>query len=62
MRKEVIRLVMFTPRIMVIKMSKITHFMYFLLNTAKRSVLVWTSYLSASERSYLALLENIMEC
>ena len=62
MRKEVIRLVMFTPRIMVIKMSKITHFMYFLLNTAERSVLVWTSYLSVSERSYLALLENIMEC
>ena len=27
--------VMFTPRVMVIKMSKITHFLYFLLITAK---------------------------
>ena len=31
----VIRLVMFTHRVMVIKMSKIAHFMYFLLDTAK---------------------------
>ena len=38
MRKiGVIRLVMFTPRVMVIKMSKMTHFMYLLLNTAKIS-------------------------
>ena len=27
--------VMFTPRVMVITMSKITHFLYFLLITAK---------------------------
>ena len=27
--------VMFTPRVMVIKMSKIAHFLYFLLITAK---------------------------
>ena len=30
-----IYLVMFTPRVMVIKMSKMAHFMYFLLDTAK---------------------------
>ena len=31
----VILLVMFTLRVMVIKMSKMVHFMYFLVNTAK---------------------------
>ena len=37
MRKiGVILLVMITPRIMVIKMSKMAHFMYFLLDTAKK--------------------------
>ena len=30
-------LVMFTPSVMVIKMSKIAHFMYFLLNATKNS-------------------------
>ena len=35
-KNGVIRLViMFTPRVMVIKMSKIAHFLYFLLITAK---------------------------
>ena len=31
----VIRLVMFTPRVMVIKLSKMAHFSYFLLITTK---------------------------
>ena len=31
----VIQLVMFTPRVMVIKISKMAHFMYFLLDTSK---------------------------
>ena len=31
----VIRLVMFTPRVMVIKISEMAHFMYFQLDTAK---------------------------
>ena len=34
-KNRVIRLVMFTPRVMVIKMSKMLYFMYFLLHTAK---------------------------
>ena len=34
-RNDVIRLVMFTRRVLVIKMSKMAHFMYFLLDTAK---------------------------
>ena len=34
-KNEVICLVMVTPRVMVIKMSKMAHFMYFSLNTAK---------------------------
>lgn len=52
---------MFTPRVMTIKMSEMAHFMYFLLNTAKKSVPVWARYFSASERSYLGLLENTMD-
>ena len=42
--------IMFTPGVMVIKMSKIAQFMYFLLMTVKK-VTVWAKYLSASERS-----------
>ena len=34
-KKEVIRLVMFTLIVMVIKMSNVTDFMYYLLDTAK---------------------------
>ena len=34
-KNGVICLVMVTPRVMVIKMSKMAHFMYFLLDTAK---------------------------
>ena len=34
-KNGVIRLAMFTPRVMVIKMSKMAHFMYCLLDTAK---------------------------
>ena len=34
-KKGVIHLVMFTPRVMAIKMSKMADFMYFLLDTAK---------------------------
>ena len=34
-KNGVIRLLMFTPRVMVIKISKMAHFIYFLLDTAK---------------------------
>ena len=34
-KNGVMCLVMVTPRVMVIKMSKMAHFMYFSLNTAK---------------------------
>ena len=57
-KNGVIRLVMFTPRVVVIKMSQIAHFMYFLLS--KKTVPIWARYLSASERSYLDLSENTM--
>ena len=43
--------IMFTPRVMVIKMSKMAHFFYFLLMPAKNQ----------SQRSYLALSENTMD-
>ena len=52
---------MFTPRVVIIKMPEMAHFMYFLLNTAKKSVPVWARCFSASERSYLGLLENTMD-
>ena len=35
-KNYVIRLVLFTPKVMVIRMSKMAHFMYFLLNTEKK--------------------------
>ena len=34
-KMDVIRLVMFTSKVMVIRMSKMAHLMYFLLNTEK---------------------------
>ena len=34
-KNDVIRLVMFTPKVMVIRMSEMAHLMYFLLNTEK---------------------------
>ena len=34
-KNDVIRLVMFTPKVMVIRMSGMAHLMYFLLNTEK---------------------------
>ena len=34
-KNDVIRLVMFTSKVMVIRMSKMAHLMYFLLNTEK---------------------------
>ena len=43
--------IMFTVRVMVIKMTKMAHFLYFLLMTAKKIITVWTKYLNASERS-----------
>ena len=40
---------LFTLKVMVIKISEIAHFLYFMLMAAKQSVAVWTKYLSASE-------------
>ena len=40
--------IMFAPGVMIIKMSKMTHFLYFLLMPAKKSVTVWRKYLRAS--------------
>ena len=59
-KNGVIRLVMFTPRVMVIKMYEMAHFMYFLLNTATKSIPVWSRYLSAPKWSYIDVLENTM--
>ena len=58
-KNGVIRLVMFTPRVTVIKTSKMAHFMYFQLDTAQKSVPVWGRYLSASLRSYLAFQKTL---
>ena len=48
---------MFTPRVIVIKVSKMAHFLYFLLMTAT----IWAKDSGASEKSYLALLEIPMD-
>ena len=52
---------MFTTRVMVIKMSELAHFFVVFADDSKKAALVWEKYLSASERSYLALLENAMD-
>ena len=49
-KNGVICLVMFIPRVMVIKMSKMGYFLYFLLMTDKL-VTVWAKYLSEPEKS-----------
>ena len=54
-KNDAICLVMFTSKVMVIRMSKMAYLMYFLLNT-KKPDLVWAISLNASERYYLALL------
>ena len=51
--------IMFTSRVMVIKISKMTHSLYFCWLKQKISHSL-EKYLIASERSYLALLENAM--
>ena len=43
--------VMFTPRVRVIKMSKIVHFLYFFLIAAKKVVTIWQIF-NAPERPY----------
>ena len=53
--------IMFTPRVMVIKISKMAHFFLFSADASKKSVTVWKKYLRVSERSYLALSENAMD-
>ena len=61
-KNGIICLVMvFTSRLMVIKMIKNSSFSLFYADGSKKSVKVWTKYLSVSKRSYLALLENIMD-
>ena len=62
-KNDFICLIMFTPKVMVIRMSKITHLMYFLLNAEKNrpSLGKWVRYLITSERTYLALLQNTMD-
>ena len=52
---------MFISRVMIIKMSELAHFFVFFADGSKKAVLVWEKYLSASERSYLAVLENAMD-
>ena len=53
---------MFAPGVTAIKMSKIAPFLIFFADASKKSVTVWRKYLSASERSYLVLSENAMDC
>ena len=50
-KNDIIRLLMFTSKVMVIRMSKMAHLMYFLLNTEKKTDPVWARYLNGSEMS-----------
>ena len=43
-------------------MSKMAHFFVFPADASKKSVRVWTKHLRASERFYLALSENAIDC
>ena len=64
-KNGVICLVMFTPKVMVIKMSKIAHFLYFLLMPAKNQshsldkifICIW-KILSSSFRKCCGLLDS----
>ena len=62
-KNDAICLVMFASKVMVIRMSKTAHLMYFLLNTEKSrpSLGKWERFLNASERSYLTLLQNTID-
>ena len=60
-KNDFIRLVMFTSKVMVIRMSRMAYLMYFLLNIVKKTNPVWARSLNASGRSYLALLQNTMD-
>ena len=52
-KNDVVRLVMFTSKVMAIIMSKMAYLMYFLLNTEKKKTdPVWARYLNASERLF----------
>ena len=51
---------MFTSTVVIIKMSKMAH-IFFSVDDTKKSFTVWVKYFSASERSYLAFLENAIE-
>ena len=48
---------MFTPGVMIIKMSEVAHFLYFMLMTATNQ-LQFGQNIHASKRSYLKLLER----
>ena len=49
--------IMFTPIVMIIKMSKMAHFLYFQVFASKKQS-VSTIYYSAPKRSYCVLSEN----
>ena len=51
---------MLTPRIMVIKMSKMAHFFVFFADDSKILVLLCGNYFNAPTRSYWVLPENCM--
>ena len=47
---------------MAMTKSKMTHLLYIFADDSKVSVTVWAKYLGPSERSYLGLSENAMDC
>ena len=53
---------MFTLKVMVNKKVENDSFFVFCADDCEKSVTVWRKYLLASEKSYLALSENAMDC
>ena len=47
---------------MVMAKSKMTHLLHILADDSRVSVTVWAKYLGPSERSYLGLSENAIDC
>ena len=57
---DICLVIMFTPRVTVIKMSKMARFFVFSANNTKIFVTVWTKYLNAPERFYWVISANGM--
>ena len=54
------QVIMFTPTVMVNKMSKMAHFFVFSADGSKKLGIVWEKYLNTTKKSYRVFSENGM--